>query len=108
MMLSACRLSTCTKLLIALAAPLLLTVFTTTEFRSVPPSKRLAKAVIDYPSLPKAYKQALALHNEHNARFGYGQHSLRVPMVRGGANLFYFLISIIADELVKPVESRAE
>ena len=106
-MLSACRFAT-SKLLVALNAFLLLIVLTKTGLRSKPPSRRLAKATINYPSLPNLYKEALALHSEQNARFGYAQHELHVPIMKGGANLFYFLVSTITSKLIKPIESRVE
>lgn len=80
-MLSACRFSISTELLVALTVILLLIAFTTKDFRSVPPSKHLAKATITYPSLPNPHEKALALH-----------HELGVPIMKGGPNMFYFTL----------------
>lgn len=71
-------------------------------------SKHLVKVTIKYPSLPDPYNEVLALHSQQNARFGYAQHELHAPIVKGRANLFYFLVSIITENFTKPVESQAE
>lgn len=72
------------------------------------PPARLAKVTIAYPPLPKQHQQALNLHRAQNERFRYAQYTMQRPIVKGGANILYFVSSLITTELQKPVEEQVE
>jgi hypothetical protein len=95
-MSSFCRLFFRTKLLVTLTALLLLLLLTGINWRSTPPSRRFVKATISHPSSSRIQNDVLTLHNAQNARFGYKTHTLRVTIVKGNGDLFYFLLSLLS------------
>jgi hypothetical protein len=60
---------------------------------------RIAKATVVYPRSPILYTTAPALHEKQNKQFGYNMHILRQPILKGGANILYWLVSLIVSEL---------
>ena len=69
---------------------------------------RIAKATILYSPSNSVYDHALALHEEHNKKWGYEMHILRTPVVKGSSDTLLWLQHTIITELQKPVEERTE
>jgi hypothetical protein len=74
----------------------------------LPSEIRIAKATIAYDPMNQIYDGALALHDQHNKRYGYEMHILRTPLVKGFANKMLWLQQTIIAELQRNVAERAE
>lgn len=73
------------------------------------PNSKIGKVMMVYGnSSNEIYERAIKTHEEHCRRLGYPLFVLRNPILEGYWNKNAIILSIILQELAKPVDQRLE
>lgn len=73
-----------------------------------PEERRIGKVTMIYGDNKSIYERALDTHREHSNRMGYSLFVLRRSILDGVWNKNAILLSLLLQELEKPVDQRLE